>query len=129
MKVSEIQLRDLKAWQVDSLARHSIRTVRDDLTVINGAVTWAIDHGYRDHNPAREITFPKEERKKRRALTPEESRVFLAHCKNEPLGAAASLLYINGLRISEVLGLAWQDIDLAEKTFRISRAYVDVRGS
>lgn len=128
VKVSEIELKDLKAWQADALATYSVKTVRGDLSVIKGALSWAIEHGHREHNPAREITFPRQAKKQRRALTPEETQALLAQCSDHPLGAAASLLFLNGLRISEVLGLAWEDVDLAGRTFTVSRAYVGVAG-
>ena len=128
VKVSDIELKDLKAWQVDSLDNYSVKTVRGDLSVIKGALSWAIEHGHREHNPAREVTFPRQTKPQRRALTPEETKALLAECADHPLGAVASLLFLNGLRISEALGLAWEDIDVAGRTFRISRAYVGVAG-
>lgn len=127
-KVSEIELRDLKAWQVDALDRYSIKTVRGDLSVIKGSLSWAIEQGYRDTNPAREITFPRQAKQKRRALTPEDAQALLAEAAKHPLGVIASLLILNGIRISEVLGLCWEDIDLAGRTFTVRRAYVGVSG-
>ena len=126
--VSEIGLKDLKAWQADALATYSVKTVRGDLSVIKGALSWAIEHGHREHNPAREISFPRQAKKQRRALTPEETRALLSVSEDHPLGAVASLLFLNGLRISEALGLAWEDIDLEARTFTVSRAYVGVSG-
>lgn len=115
-------------WQVDALAIYSVKTVRGDLSVIKGALSWAIEHGYREHNPTREITFPRQPKPQRRALTPEETQALLSVSADHPLGASASLLFLNGLRISEVLGLAWEDIDLEGRTFTVARAYVGVSG-
>ena len=128
MKVSEIGLKELKSWQAGALATYSIKTVRGDLSVIKGALSWAIEHGHREHNPAREITFPRQPKQQRRALTPEETQALLSASADHPLGAVASLLFLNGLRISEVLGLAWEDIDLAGRSFTVARAYVGVAG-
>ncbi len=127
-KVSAIELKDLKAWQADSLDQYSVKTVRGDLSVIKGALSWAIEHGHREHNPAREITFPRQPKKDKRALTPEETQALLAECADHPLGPVVSFLFLNGLRISEVLGLAWEDIDLDGRTFTVARAYVGVAG-
>ena len=126
--VSEIELKDLKAWQADALASYSVKTVRGDLSVIKGALSWAIEHGHREHNPAREITFPRQAKQQRRALTPEETQALLAESAEHPLGVVASLLFLNGIRISEALGLAWEDINLEARTFTVSRAYVGVAG-
>lgn len=38
------------------------------------------------------------------------------------LGAAVTLLFCHGWRVSEVLGLAWEDLDLEAGTARIRRA-------
>lgn len=128
VKVSEVELKDLKAWQADALATYSVKTVRGDLSVIKGALSWSIEHGHREHNPAREITFPRQAKPQRRALTPEETQALLSVSADHALGAVASLLFLNGLRISEVLGLAWEDIDLEGRTFTVARAYVGVAG-
>lgn len=127
-KVSEIELRDLKAWQVDALASYSVKTVRGDLSVIKGALAWAMVQGHREHNPSHDITFPKQTPKQHRALKPEETQALLTEAEEHPLGVVASLLFLNGLRISEVLGLAWEDIDLDGRTFTVARAYVGVSG-
>ena len=46
------------------------------------------------------------------------------------LGAAVALLFLQGWRVSEVLGLAWEDLDLDAGTAQVRRAsvYVDGRG-
>ena len=38
------------------------------------------------------------------------------------LGAAVTLLFCQGWRVGEVLGLAWEDLDLEAGTARIRRA-------
>ena len=53
-----------------------------------------------------------------------------AAVKDHRLGAAVALLFLQGWRISEVLGLAWDDLDLDAGTAHVRRAsvYVDGRG-
>ena len=55
---------------------------------------------------------------------------MLAAVVDHRLGAAVALLFLEGWRISEVLGLAWEDLDLDAGTARVRRAsvYVDGRG-
>jgi integrase len=38
------------------------------------------------------------------------------------LGAAVALLFVHGWRVSEVLGLAWADLDLEAAVATVSRA-------
>jgi integrase len=50
--------------------------------------------------------------------------------RDHRLGAAVAMLFLQGWRVSEVLGLAWEDVDLDAGTARVRRAsvYVDGRG-
>jgi integrase len=60
----------------------------------------------------------------------DQTRALLAAVSEHRLAAAVALLFLQGWRVSEVLGLAWEDIDLDVGTARVRRAsaYVDGRG-
>jgi integrase len=64
------------------------------------------------------------------ALDRDETRALLAAVADHRLGAAVALLFLQGWRVSEVLGLAWEDHDLDAGTAVVRRAsvYVDGRG-
>ena len=64
------------------------------------------------------------------ALEPDQTRALLDAVGEHPLAAAVALLFLQGWRVSEVLGLAWEDVDLRAGTARVRRAsaYVDGRG-
>ncbi len=47
-----------------------------------------------------------------RALTPDEAKALIRAAEPLRLGAAVTLLFSQGWRASEVLGLAWEDLDL-----------------
>jgi integrase len=57
-------------------------------------------------------------------------KALLAAAADHRLGAAVALLFVQGWRVSEVLGLAWQDVDLNRGTAHVVRAavYVDRAG-
>jgi integrase len=62
--------------------------------------------------------------------TREETHALLAAARGHRLGAAVALLFLQGWRVSEVLGLAGEDLDLDAGITRVRRAsvYVDGRG-
>jgi integrase len=64
------------------------------------------------------------------ALDRDETRALLGAVRDHRLGAAVALLFLQGWRVSEVLGLAWEDLDLDAGTAQVRRAsvYVDGRG-
>jgi integrase len=64
------------------------------------------------------------------ALDRDETKALLAGVQDHRLGAAVALLFLQGWRVSEVLGLAWEDLDLDARTARVVRAsvYIDGRG-
>jgi integrase len=56
-----------------------------------------------------------------RALTPDEAKALMRAAEPLRLGAAVALLFCQGWRASEVLGLAWEDLDLEAGTAQIRR--------
>lgn len=105
-------------------------TVRDTRTVLRQVLDSAVDFGLVPANVAARVRGPKVERKDARALSVDEARQLLAAARTDRLGAAVWLLFVNGWRVSEVLGLAWSDVDLKAGTAHVRRAavYVDGRG-
>jgi integrase len=64
------------------------------------------------------------------ALTVDETRALVAAASDDPYGAVVALLFFQGWRVSEALGLAWGDVDLDAGTASVRRAciYVDHHG-
>jgi integrase len=74
-------------------------------------------------NPAKGITLPRREKVEARAFTIEEQEKFIKEAKTRSNG----LLFIfgigTGLRIGEILGLRWDDVDLSAESLRVRRTY------
>jgi integrase len=79
-------------------------------------------------NPVDRVKPPTVRRKSRRALTASEARALVAAALDDRLGAAVALLFVQGWRVSEVLGLAWADLDLDDAEATVSRACVYADG-
>ncbi|MEZ5218198.1 MAG: tyrosine-type recombinase/integrase [Ilumatobacteraceae bacterium] len=66
-----------------------------------------------------------------RALSAVDAKALMRAAQPLRLGAAVTLLFCQGWRVSEVLGLAWEDIDFREGAARIQRgaAYTPSQGT
>lgn len=81
-------------------------------SVLRRAIRWAEVEGIVSRNVAALANPVRVERPEGRTMTPEQARVFLDHVKgdrNEALFVTALSL---GLRVSELLAVGWDDIDL-----------------
>jgi integrase len=110
------QLRD------DGFALGTIRNTRARLRQVAEA---AVELGLLSTNPVTAVRNPKAttaDRKARRVLSPAEARNLLAVLDGRnSLDAAVAILFTSGLRVSEVLGLAWGDLDLDAGTAMVRR--------
>ena len=90
----------------------------------------AVKLGMITGNPVRSVDPPHVPDYDGVALTRDQSHALLAAAREHRLGAAVALLFLQGWRVSEVLGLAWEDLDLDAGTAKVQRAsvYIDGRG-
>lgn len=106
---------------------YAVGTVRNTRARLRQIADCAVDLGYIAANPVGRVKLPRqtaEERTARRTLEPAEVARLLAKLDGgkRPVDAAVALLVTNGLRASEALGLAWEDLDLDAATAQIRRA-------
>ena len=78
-------------------------------------------HGYQ--NPLAHVLLPKQERTERRLLTkPEQLRLVRCLKQNlDPTALCILLSLYTGLRVGEVCGLKWDDIDFIKSTLTVRR--------
>jgi integrase len=121
--ISRAQVRQLCAEKVSKgLAPTSTGVV---LTTLRGILSQAVDDGILPNNVAAKAgTFiPKPEKKIPEFLSPEAAEVLLAAAREKyPVIYPAILLGLRaGLRVGEICGLEWADIDLDAKTLTVRR--------
>lgn len=86
----------------------------------------AITDGYVTSNVVDRVPAPKAKgTRSRRTLTVDEFGALLDSTADHRLGALFALLFVQGVRVSEALGLSWSDLDLDAGTARIVRASTD----
>ena len=121
--LQELRPRDIDRW-VKELARAGLSqgTIRQTKTVFSTALKYAIYPAELiTANPTIGINIPRSAPRKvveRTVITPEQFAAIPASNKYYPL---LKILYHTGLRISEALGLTWDDIDLETGAVSISR--------
>jgi integrase len=95
----------------------SPRLIRDLRTVLRSALSNAVTEELISKNVATPVKVPSGRTRKRQAWSTDEARQFLesARAADDPLYAAWAMILVLGLRKGEVLGLAWEQVDLDER--------------
>lgn len=126
LQVAELDVEAVRTF-LATLRRQGLAasTTRNARTRLRQIAEQAVELGYIPNNPVPRVPAPTataEERKARRVLTADETRLLVGSLTGQhPLDAAVALLFTSGLRVSEVLGLAWSDIDFDTGTATIRR--------
>jgi len=124
--LGNVRLADLGRDEVRALHRSLAGTpamAKLPHAVLSAALSYAQkDLGLLAVNPCAQVRPPKAKSRETPHLTPEEARRLLEAVAGDRLEPAVLAGLLGGLRIGEVCGLRWRDIDVAE-------AVLMVRGS
>lgn len=104
-------------------AGRSSKSVRDATGIFQNCVEAAIANGLMTLNPVLGVVIPKCEKVERRVLTVEEQKIFLDYLArtNSWYEEMYQFMLLTGLRVGEVGGLQWEDIDFANKFIYVKR--------
>ena len=125
MRLAHVDHAAVEAWLVSKeqeglswWTREGLRGVMS--SIFSAAREWKLWTG---DNPAAHVRLGrKKEVREKRAITPDDMRRLLG-ALNEPVRFIVLIAFGTGLRISEVLGLQWRDIDLNNGTLTVSRRF------
>lgn len=103
-------------------------TIRVVHKYINGSLEMATEDDMIRRNFATKCIEPYKENNKRESLTKEETKKFLTAAENMGSGRqyllGFKLMLQTGLRIGEVTGLTWNDIDFKNKTINVNHQFI-----
>ena len=93
------------------------------LSVLNLALEYACDMEYIEENPCVRVRRTKAESKKIEAFTVEEQRAIETKisCSDDRRLHGILLCLYSGLRIGELLGLTWNDVDLERGVIKVTK--------
>lgn len=124
--LGNVAVRQLRPEQVAAFLSHMIDAgsaarARNIRTLLVQVLDEAVNLGLAEENVARKVRPPRVPKLHRRTLSPAEVAQLFDAC-DERYVASVALCFVQGWRISEALGLAWQDLDLDAGAVRLRRA-------
>lgn len=98
------------------------RTVLHHHRVLREALHQAMRWQFMTHNPADAVTPPRPARTEMRALDATEVHALLDGCADDQMRTIIYTAVTTGMRLGELLGLRWSDVDLEGGTVHLVRA-------
>ena len=121
-KLREVGREDVQSF-IGSLPGQGLSpgTVRNVYGVLHTAMKKAEEYDYISANPCEGVRLPKMEKKEARLLTLREQKILEQTAKEDKNGLAILLASYTGLRVGEICGLTWKDVDLKNGELHVSR--------
>ena len=107
--------------KLSSAKKLSPETVRGIYNIIHDSLNKAVKNGLIIKNVAIDITLPKIMKKEIRVFTVAEQERFIEEAKKVYAGEMFIFDLGTGLRIGELLGLTWSDVNFDEEIIRVKR--------
>jgi integrase len=126
--VNSLRYDVLTEWQAGLLEELSPGTVRNYRQTMALILDEGVKRGFLQGNPMRTVAPPPRADNDRPALESAQVHLLVKVARTLRLGAAVVILFLQGWRVSEVLGLAWDDIDFETGRVRLRRISVYRKG-
>jgi len=126
MKITEVtggDIDDMCGYYLDDL-HYASGTVAGLRQVSYSVFEYARKHNYVTRNPVEDSCVIKDTREEEKALTHEQQELFLEQVKNSHYYELFNILLLTGLRISEAMGLVWEDYSFEKRELRVERNLV-----
>lgn len=125
MKLKDIKPMDLQGAINALQKKGKINTnTRDALGRLSKCLAYAVANGLIDRNPCLLVEVPWENKasKEEIALTKEEQNRFLQAAEDSWYKEMFFFMFLTGVRVGEVGGLRWRDIDFERETITINHS-------
>lgn len=120
------QVQRMYASKLDAgLSAARVRRIHGVLSsALNHAVLWRLI----EHNVCKEVSPPRVPAPEIRPFSLEEARRFLAIAEGAKFEALYVLGLTSGMRLGELGGLYWSDVDLSQRVLYVQRSLITGRG-
>jgi integrase len=123
LRLCDIQAPDLQVFLNQKAERYSPCVLYHIRATMSRACASAREWGYLDSNPATGVRLPhKHAVNSKVTLRPVEIRSILDQLE-EPHRTLVFLIAVTGMRVSELLGLQWPDVDFDRRLIHIRRTF------
>jgi len=124
--IGHVQLREITPAMLDDIFKKmydkglSQTTVRNVHRVLSVSLEGARKYRYIEHNPARDVlTKFGQQGKTPDPYTVQQMQQLMGHVSGTEWELPVMLGGMYGLRMSEILGLRWQNVDMEKRTFAV----------
>lgn len=119
LRVDALDGEQLRAFIADERRRAlSAKSLQRRLSACRSFYAWLVKNGHLQANPASSLRAPKAPRKLPQVLDPDQAAALVEVPTDAPLGvrdrALLETFYSSGARVSELCGLRWSDVHLAD---------------
>ncbi len=111
-------------WEQEPLSPNTIRAIH---RIVNKALKDAVTWKKLMYNPAQHVKLPKEKKTKVYMLSDEEIMKLLQCAREMHLYPLFRMALLLGMRIGELSGLKWSDIDFDASTLQVQRTVYYLR--
>lgn len=127
--LGKIKLKDLRATHLQQyynklldIEKKAASTIKGLNTRLKPCLAEAEKQGYIQKNYCKMVTLPKDNTTKEiKVLTPIQQQSFITAIKGHELEVLFLIALSTGLRLGEILGLKWSDIDFNSGTLTVNR--------
>jgi len=129
MKLKDLNLRVINQfYQSLKDEGNGISSIGYTHRVLHSALEEAVKNGMLGRNPAHGATVPRLKHKEMKILNEQQVGQFLVAASNSRYKNLYHLAVTTGMRISELRGLSWSDVDWINGTVKVNRQILDIRG-
>ncbi len=112
-----------KNGRLDGKGGLNAKTIKNIHNMLHEAMEQAATNNMIQRNPCKAAILPKVKKKEMRVLTRLEQKKLTEAAKTERIGIGVILALATGIRLGELLGLQWRDVNIKAGTISINRTF------